>query len=107
MASKCYWPKKSDAPTQGQLPAPPVQFGVGGLIGAASAIFGIGGGKLYRAVFKPIWFDHATSGRHFSGMWLADCDCRGARFMFFGKDVQGLPPDAIGFVHITASCVFR
>ena len=102
MGIKMLMAKKSDAPTQGQLPAPPVQFGVGGLIGAASAIFGIGGGSFTVPFLSRfgLTMQQAVGTSAACGLPIAIAGALG--FMFFGKDVQGLPPDAIGFVHITA-----
>ena len=102
MGVKMLLAKKSDAPTNGQLPSSPVQFGVGGLIGAASAIFGIGGGSFTVPFLSRfgLTMQQAVGTSAACGLPIAIAGAIG--FMFFGNDVQGLPPEAIGFVHVTA-----
>lgn len=94
--------KKSEAVATGSLPPAPVQAGVGGLIGVASAVFGIGGGSFTVPFLSRfgLTMQQAVGTSSACGLPIALAGAMG--FMFFGKDVQGLPSEAIGFVHITA-----
>ncbi|MFW2177828.1 MULTISPECIES: sulfite exporter TauE/SafE family protein [unclassified Moraxella] len=94
--------KKSDAPTQGQLPSAYVQGGVGGLIGLASAVFGIGGGSFTVPFLSRFGLEmkQAVGTSSACGLPIAAAGALG--FMFFGRDVQGLPSEAVGFVHVSA-----
>ncbi len=102
MGIKMLMAKKSDAVAKGSLPPAPVQFGVGGLIGMASAVFGIGGGSFTVPFLSRfgLTMQQAVGTSAACGLPIAIAGALG--FMFFGKDVQGLPREAIGFVHITA-----
>lgn len=102
MGSTMLLAKKSDVPSAGHLPAAPVQASVGGLIGAASAIFGIGGGSFTVPFLSRfgLSMQQAVGTSAACGLPIALAGALG--FMFFGKDVQGLPKEAIGFVHIAA-----
>lgn len=102
MGLKMLLAKKSNATNIGQLPPSPVQFGVGGLIGMASAIFGIGGGSFTVPFLSRfgLTMQQAVGTSAACGLPIAIAGAIG--FAFFGRDVQGLPPEAIGFVHTTA-----
>ena len=102
MGVKMLMAKKSDPKTTGDLPNAGVQFGAGGFIGMASAIFGIGGGSFTVPFLSRFGLSikQAVGTSSACGLPIAIAGALG--FMFFGKDVQGLPPDAIGFVHVTA-----
>lgn len=94
--------KKSDSVTAGHLPSAPVQSAVGGVIGMASAIFGIGGGSFTVPFLSRFGLTMQQAVGTSSACGLPIALAGAAGFMFFGKDVQGLPNEAIGFVHITA-----
>ena len=102
MGLKMLLAKKSEVVATTHLPSAPVQTGVGGLIGAASAIFGIGGGSFTVPFLSRfgLTMQQAVGTSAACGLPIAIAGALG--FMFFGKDVQGLPAEAIGFVHITA-----
>ncbi|ELA09460.1 hypothetical protein MOMA_03620 [Moraxella macacae 0408225] len=102
MGLKMFTAKKSDTASTRTLPNAPIQMGVGGLIGSASAIFGIGGGSFTVPFLSRFGLDmkQAVGTSSACGLPIAIAGALG--FMFFGRDVTGLPPDAIGFVHITA-----
>lgn len=101
MGTKMLMSKKTDAVT-GHLPPAPIQFGVGGLIGAASAVFGIGGGSFTVPFLGRfgLTMQQAVGTSAACGLPIAIAGALG--FAFFGQDVQGLPKEAIGFVHLTA-----
>lgn len=102
MGLKMLMAKKSDVATTGSLPAAPIQSAVGGIIGMASAIFGIGGGSFTVPFLSRfgLTMQQAVGTSSACGLPIAIAGALG--FMFFGKDVQGLPQEAIGFVHISA-----
>ena len=102
MGIKMLLAKKQAALTPSALPSPSVQFGVGGLIGAASAIFGIGGGSFTVPFLSRfgLTMQKAVGTSAACGLPIAIAGALG--FMFFGKDVTGLPKEAIGFVHVSA-----
>lgn len=102
MGVKMLTAKKSDITATHTLPSAGVQMGVGGLIGSASAIFGIGGGSFTVPFLSRFGLDmkQAVGTSSACGLPIAIAGALG--FMFFGRDVIGLPPDAVGFVHITA-----
>lgn len=102
MGVKMLTSKKSDVTATHSLPTAGVQMGVGGLIGSASAIFGIGGGSFTVPFLSRFGLDmkQAVGTSSACGLPIAVAGALG--FMFFGRDVTGLPPDAVGFVHITA-----
>ena len=101
MGLKMLLAKKSEVIATTHLPSAPVQTGVGGFIGAASAIFGIGGGSFTVPFLSRfgLTMQQAVGTSAACGLPIAIAGALG--FMFFGKDVQGLPAEAIGFVHIT------
>lgn len=86
----------------GNLPSPSVQLGVAGLIGSASAIFGIGGGSFIVPFLNRVGLPmkQAVGTSSACGLPIAIAGAFG--FAFFGRDVQGLPSEAVGFVHLTA-----
>lgn len=102
MGIKMLMAKKSEVIATGKLPSAPVQSAVGGVIGMASAIFGIGGGSFTVPFLSRfgLSMQQAVGTSSACGLPIAVAGALG--FMFFGKDVQGLPNEAIGFVHITA-----
>lgn len=102
MGVQMFRAKKSDVQSGGNLPSRSVQIGVSVAIGWASAIFGIGGGSFIVPFLNRVGLEmkHATGTSSACGLPIAIAGALG--FMFFGKDVAGLPSDAIGFVHITA-----
>lgn len=102
MGFKMVMAKKSDAVAIGNLPSAPVQSAVGGLIGMASAVFGIGGGSFTVPFLSRfgLTMQQAVGTSSACGLPIALAGAFG--FMFFGRNVQGLPPDAIGFVHLSA-----
>lgn len=85
-----------------QLPSVPKQALAGGVIGVASAIFGIGGGSLtvpYLSRYGVV-MQQAVATSAACGMPIALAGALG--FMWFGQAADNLPAGAWGFVHIPA-----
>ena len=84
------------------LPSKPKQLAAGGVIGVASAIFGIGGGSLtvpYLTRYNVV-MQKAVGTSAACGLPIAIAGALG--FMFFGMQQQVDVPNTIGFVHIYA-----
>lgn len=84
------------------LPSKPKQLAAGGVIGIASAIFGIGGGSLtvpYLTRYGVI-MQKAVGTSAACGLPIAIAGALG--FMLFGMQQQVDVPNTIGFVHIYA-----
>jgi uncharacterized protein len=84
------------------LPSKPKQLAAGGVIGVASAIFGIGGGSLtvpYLTRYNVV-MQKAVGTSAACGLPIAIAGALG--FMFFGIQQQVDVPNTIGFVHIYA-----
>ncbi len=84
------------------LPSKPKQLAAGGVIGVASAIFGIGGGSLtvpYLTRYGVV-MQKAVGTSAACGLPIAIAGALG--FMFFGIQQQVDVPNTIGFVHIYA-----
>lgn len=84
------------------LPSLPQQALAGGVIGVASAIFGIGGGSLtvpYLSRYGVV-MQQAVATSAACGMPIALAGALG--FMWFGQAAENLPAGAWGFVHIPA-----
>ena len=84
------------------LPSKPKQLAAGGVIGVASAIFGIGGGSLtvpYLTRYDVV-MQKAVGTSAACGLPIAIAGALG--FMFFGMQQQVDVPNTIGFVHIYA-----
>ncbi len=84
------------------LPSKPKQLAAGGVIGIASAIFGIGGGSLtvpYLTRYGVV-MQKAVGTSAACGLPIAIAGALG--FMFFGMQQQVDVPNTIGFVHIYA-----
>jgi uncharacterized membrane protein YfcA len=83
------------------LPSIPAQVGAGGVIGVASAIFGIGGGSLtvpYLSRYGvPMQQAVASSA---CGLPIAVAGALG--FALFGANMSHLPAGSVGFVHVPA-----
>lgn len=85
-----------------QLPSKPKQLAAGGVIGIASAIFGIGGGSLtvpYLTRYGVV-MQKAVGTSAACGLPIAIAGALG--FMFFGMQQRIDVPNTIGFVHIYA-----
>ncbi len=90
-----------------KLPSPIGQTGLGGFIGAISAIFGIGGGSLTVPIlsYYGLKIQHAVGTSAACGLPIA---CAGAiGFLVFGQFIdpnvkQDLPNGVLGFVHMYA-----
>ena len=85
-----------------QLPSKPRQLAAGGVIGIASAIFGIGGGSLtvpYLTRYGVV-MQKAVGTSAACGLPIAIAGALG--FMIFGMQQQVNVPNTIGFVHIYA-----
>ncbi|MBE0406858.1 sulfite exporter TauE/SafE family protein [Psychrobacter sp. AOP22-C1-22] len=85
-----------------ELPSKPKQLAAGGVIGIASAIFGIGGGSLtvpYLTRYGVV-MQKAVGTSAACGLPIAIAGALG--FMFFGMQQQISVPNTIGFVHIYA-----
>lgn len=85
-----------------RLPSVPQQALAGGVIGVASAIFGIGGGSLtvpYLSRYGVV-MQQAVATSAACGLPIAVAGALG--FMFFGQSAENLPAGAWGFVHIPA-----
>lgn len=88
--------------TNTELPSKPKQLAAGGVIGIASAIFGIGGGSLtvpYLTRYGVV-MQKAVGTSAACGLPIAIAGALG--FMFFGMQQQIDVPNTIGFVHIYA-----
>ena len=88
--------------TNTELPSKPKQLAAGGVIGIASAIFGIGGGSLtvpYLTRYGVV-MQKAVGTSAACGLPIAIAGALG--FMFFGMQQQVNVPNTIGFVHIYA-----
>lgn len=88
--------------TNTELPSKPKQLAAGGVIGMASAIFGIGGGSLtvpYLTRYGVV-MQKAVGTSAACGLPIAIAGALG--FMFFGMQQQVNVPNTIGFVHIYA-----
>lgn len=84
------------------LPSKPKQLAAGGVIGIASAIFGIGGGSLtvpYLTRYNVV-MQKAVGTSAACGLPIAIAGALG--FMFFGMQQQVDVPNTVGFVHIYA-----
>ena len=84
------------------LPSSGVQFGAGTGIGLASAIFGIGGGSLTVPFLNwaGLPMKQAVGTAAACGLPIAVAGAIG--FAWFGQNIENLPKEAIGFVHIPA-----
>ncbi len=85
-----------------ELPSKPKQLAAGGVIGIASAIFGIGGGSLtvpYLTRYGVV-MQKAVGTSAACGLPIAIAGALG--FMFFGMQQQVDVPNTIGFVHVYA-----
>lgn len=84
------------------LPSVAVQGLVGGVIGVASAIFGIGGGSLTVPYLNRcgVVMQKAIATSAACGLPIALAGAIG--FMFFGEQVSGDLKNSIGYVHIYA-----
>ncbi|WP_296404308.1 sulfite exporter TauE/SafE family protein [Psychrobacter sp.] len=88
--------------TPALLPSTPKQMVAGGVIGIASAIFGIGGGSLtvpYLTRYGVV-MQKAVGTSAACGLPIAIAGALG--FMFFGMQKQIDVPNTIGFIHIYA-----
>ncbi len=84
------------------LPSTPKQLAAGGVIGIASALFGIGGGSLtvpYLTRYGVV-MQKAVGTSAACGLPIAIAGALG--FMFFGMQQKIDVPNTIGFVHIYA-----
>ncbi len=87
---------------QTALPSKPKQLAAGGVIGVASAIFGIGGGSLtvpYLTRYNVV-MQKAVGTSAACGLPIAISGALG--YMVFGAQAQINVPNTIGFVHIYA-----
>lgn len=94
--------QQAQTPQVERLPSVPQQALAGGVIGVASAIFGIGGGSLtvpYLSRYGMV-MQQAVATSAACGMPIALAGALG--FMFFGQSADNLPAGAWGFVHIPA-----
>lgn len=85
-----------------QLPSKPKQLAAGGVIGIASAIFGIGGGSItvpYLTRYGVV-MQKAVGTSAACGLPIAIAGALG--FMIFGINAQINVPNTIGFVHVYA-----
>lgn len=85
-----------------ELPSKPKQLAAGGVIGIASAIFGIGGGSLtvpYLTRYGVV-MQKAVGTSAACGLPIAIAGALG--FMIFGLQQEVNVPNTIGFVHIYA-----
>lgn len=88
--------------TEAHLPSTPKQLAAGGVIGIASAIFGIGGGSLtvpYLTRYGVV-MQKAVGTSAACGLPIAIAGALG--FMLFGMQQKLDVPNTIGFVHIYA-----
>ncbi|MDQ8935460.1 sulfite exporter TauE/SafE family protein [Acinetobacter rudis] len=102
MAYKMFTGAKVQVDESRHLPSAPVQTLVGGLIGIASAIFGIGGGSLTVPYLNRcgVVMQKAIATSAACGLPIALSGAIG--FMFFGEQASGEIKDAIGYVQIYA-----
>lgn len=100
MGIKMLLAKASQAQHLRPLPKAYMQTTVGGLIGAASAIFGIGGGSL-TVPFLSRYVDMKQAVGTSSACGLPIALAGAIGFMIFGQKAS-VPQGAIGFVHIGA-----
>lgn len=102
MGLKMLSAKKSSFISTAQLPSTALQVGVGSLIGATSALFGIGGGSMTVPFLNKFGLpmQQAVGTSAACGLPIAITGAIG--FAVFGQDVVGLPQEAIGFVHVSA-----
>ncbi|MGO2443886.1 MAG: sulfite exporter TauE/SafE family protein [Psychrobacter sp.] len=92
----------TDSAVDSTLPSKPKQLAAGGVIGVASAIFGIGGGSLtvpYLTRYGVV-MQKAVGTSAACGLPIAIAGALG--FMFFGMKQQVDVPNTIGFVHVYA-----
>lgn len=85
-----------------ELPSKPKQLAAGGVIGVASAIFGIGGGSLtvpYLTRYGVV-MQKAVGTSAACGLPIAIAGALG--YMVFGAQAQINVPNTIGFVHVYA-----
>ncbi len=94
--------KKGQSHEHDNLPKASTQFVAGTGIGMASAIFGIGGGSLTVPFLNRCGLAMKKSVGTSSACGLPIAIAGAFGFAFFGRNVAGLPADAIGFVHVTA-----
>ncbi len=95
-------PAKDEADSTDHLPNSVLQKSAGGVIGVASALFGIGGGSLtvpYLHHFG-VRIQQAVATSSACGLPIALAGALG--FAGFGVSSSQLPPGAVGFVHIPA-----
>lgn len=94
--------QRSTAAVAEQLPNVPQQVVAGGVIGVASAIFGIGGGSLtvpYLSRYGMV-MQQAVATSSACGLPIALAGALG--FVFFGQTTTNLPAGAWGFVYVPA-----
>lgn len=94
--------RKDQVDASKTLPATPMQLAAGGVIGIASAIFGIGGGSLtvpYLTRYGVV-MQKAVGTSAACGLPIAIAGALG--FMIFGIQKEINIPNTIGFVHIYA-----
>lgn len=94
--------QQAQTPQVEKLPSVPQQALAGGVIGVASAIFGIGGGSLtvpYLSRYGVV-MQQAVATSAACGLPIAVAGALG--FMWFGQSADNLPAGAWGFVHIPA-----
>lgn len=104
MAIYMLWPRASDQDTAvaERLPSRGSLFGAGGVIGAASAIFGIGGGTLTVPYLNHygLRMQHAVATSAACGLPIA---LAGAiSFAANGWGQPALPPQTLGYIHLPA-----
>lgn len=85
-----------------QLPGGASLFGAGGIIGTASAIFGIGGGSLMVPYlsYHNVIMQRAVATASACGLPIAVAGAVG--FMIAGWHEARLPPQSLGFVYLPA-----
>lgn len=88
--------------THTPLPSPMMQAAAGGVIGIASAIFGIGGGSITVPYLNKngVVMQQAVATSAACGLPIALAGAIG--FMFFGSHQNIALPNTIGYVHIYA-----
>ncbi|MDO5769847.1 MAG: sulfite exporter TauE/SafE family protein, partial [Psychrobacter sp.] len=94
--------RKDQVDASKSLPSTPMQLAAGGVIGIASAIFGIGGGSLtvpYLTRYGVV-MQKAVGTSAACGLPIAIAGAIG--FMIFGMQKEINIPNTIGFVHIYA-----
>lgn len=102
MAYKMFRGAATQVDSSRQLPSAPVQTLVGGIIGVASAIFGIGGGSLTVPYLNRcgVVMQKAIATSAACGLPIALSGAIG--FMFFGEQASGDLKNSIGYVQIYA-----